>query len=173
MNDDENLTLSDCFDRYEREVVPTFAPRTQADYHRYLKTLRAWCGHMRPQDLEPRDIGQFLDVPKGKIHRNRMVSVLSSIYQKIVGKWYIRGCTVNPCRDVERNKAYKRTRYVTDAEYSAVWNYMPEKMRIAMDLALITGQRQGDLLTLRWESVSPEGVLFTPAKNRLIRSLSY
>lgn len=66
--------------------------------------------------------------------------------------------------DVERNESHRRTRYVTDDEYRIVWEAMPPRVQIAMDLALLTGQRQGDLLRLKWEHVTEEGVLFAPQK---------
>src|SRR5262249_29304901 len=35
---------------------------------------------------------------------------------------------------------------------------------LAMDLALLTGQRQGDLLALEWKNVTPEGIKFQQGK---------
>lgn len=150
------VTVGDCLDRYEREVVPTLAPRTQKDYHQHLKILRDHFGAKRPHEVEPRDIGRFLDVPTGKIQRNRIVAVLSAVFSKMVGRWYV--ADRNPCLKVERNESKKRTRYVTDAEYMAVYNMMPVRQQIAMDLALITAQRQGDLLALKWEQVHDKGI---------------
>ena len=156
------VTLSDVFDRYIRDVIPTLAPRTQTDYLRHIKILRAWCGHMRPDDLQPRDVIRFLDVPKGKIQRNRQVAVLSAVYSKAVGKW----CEAekNPCAHVERNPHQHRSRYVTDEEYLAFYQIAPPRVRLAMDLALVTGQRQGDLLRLKWDAVTPDGIKFEPSK---------
>lgn len=34
ITNEQLLTLGDCFDRYEQEVVPSLAPRTQKDYRR-------------------------------------------------------------------------------------------------------------------------------------------
>lgn len=157
-------TLADIFDKYTREVLPGLAPRTQKDYIRHLAVLRAWCGHMRPDELQPRDVGRFLDVEKGKIQRNRQVAVLSAVYSKAVGRWYV--AEKNPCAHVERNPSHRRTRYVTDEEYFALYQCAGERFQIAMDLALITGQRQGDLLGLRWEDVTEEGIRFQPAKTQ-------
>lgn len=164
-------TIADYLDRYEREVVPTLAPRTQKDYHRHLKVLRAEFGHKRPDDVEPRDVGRFLDVPKGKVHRVRMVAVLSSAYAKMVGKWYV--AEKNPCSDVERHKNPPRDRYITDEEFWAIHAFMPPRVKIAMELALYTGQRQGDLLTLKWENVLEEGVLFKQSKTGQSRLVMY
>lgn len=165
-------TMNDAFDRYERETLPTLAPRTMRDYRRHLKVLRKEFGHRRPSDIKPKDIGLFLDVDKGKIQRNRMVAVLSAVYTKMVGRWWM--ADSNPCLKVERNPSKPRDRNVTDAEFMAVYKRHGPRVQIAMDLALLTGQRQGDLLRLKWSQVTPEGVTFRQSKTgkRLMVELS-
>lgn len=158
------VTLADCLDRYQREIVPTMRAATQKDYARLIRHLKATFGHMIPQDLQPRDVGRYLAVEKGKVHRNKLVSLLSTVYNKAIGKWFIEGVTVNPCVNVERNETKKRDRYITDEEYRIVWTEMPPRVRIAMDLALLTGQRQGDILGLPWEHVSETGIYFQQGK---------
>lgn len=168
----DGCTLSDCFTRYKLEVLPTLAPRTQKDYLRALDVLEEVFGSRHPDDVKPRDVGRFLDVSKGKIHKNRQVAVLSAVYAKCVGRWYV--ADRNPCTNVERNQAKKRTRYVSDAEFALVYAAMPPRVQIAMDLALLTGQRQGDLLSLRWERVTSDGVEFQQSKTgkRLMVTMS-
>jgi len=165
-------SLAECFDRYQREVIPTLAPRTQRDYARHVALLRKTFGHMQPSELQPKHIGQFLDRPKGKIQANRQVAVLSAVYSKMVGRWYV--CDKNPCQHVERNPSKKRTRYITDEEFAAVRGIAPLRVQIMMDLALLTGQRQGDLLTLPLKNVSAEGILFRQGKTgkRLLVGMS-
>ena len=72
------------------------------------------------------------------------ISLLGHVLAKAI-RWG--AATVNPVRTLERTPRSKRTRYVTDAEYAAVHALASERMRIAMELALLTGQRRGDLLT--------------------------
>ena len=165
-------TLQDLFDRYTAEVLPTLEPRTQKDYRRHLQVLGAVFGHMRPDDVTPKDVGKFLDVSKGKIQRNRIVAVLSAVYSKAVGRWY--DADRNPCKDVERNPTKPRDRNVTDAEFNALYALASVRVQIAMDLALLTGQRQGDLLRLEWSKVTPEGIEFRQGKTgkRLLVSMS-
>jgi integrase len=154
-------TLNDVFDRYEREVLPTKESRTQKDYRRHLVVLRKKFGHMGPNDLLPEHVGRFLDVERGKIQRNRMVSLLSAIYTKAVGRWYV--AKANPCIGVERNESQPRDRLVSDAEFAAFYKLANPKIQVAMDLALLTGQRQGTLLRLKWSQITAEGVLIQQA----------
>src|SRR5262249_51537606 len=78
------------------------------------------------------------------------------------GKWYL--AEHNPCIGVERNESNRRSRYVTDAEYAALASVASPRIRLAMDLALLTGQRQGDLISLPWSNVTPEGIKFQQGK---------
>src|SRR5215475_15681331 len=66
-NPGQGKSLHEYFDRYKREVVPTLGVRTQKDYARHLAVLDKAFGHMKPDDLKPKHVGQFLDRPKGKI----------------------------------------------------------------------------------------------------------
>jgi integrase len=166
------ITLNDCFDRYLKEVLPSLGVRTQKDYARHIAILRRVFGHMHPDEVRPRDVGAFLDRLKGKIQANRQVAVLSAIYSKMVGRWYC--ADKNPCANVERNPSKKRTRYITDAEFDAVRAIAKPRIQIAMDLALLTGQRQGDLLNLPQSNVTDEGILFKQGKTgkRLLVEMS-
>lgn len=157
-------TMNEVFDRYTNECVPKLGARTQIDYMRHLKILRAHFGDRVPGTIKPKDVGRFLDVQKGKMHRNKQVSVLSAVMSKAVGKWYIDGCDSNPCRNVERHESKPRTRYVTDAEFAAVRAIAPPAVQIAMDLALLTGQRMGDVLDMQWINVEDDFIRVTQSK---------
>lgn len=51
-----------------------------------------------------------------------------------------------------------RRRYVTEAEYEAAYRGMPVMVQCAMDLAVLTGLRPGDLLALERDNVTDEGL---------------
>ena len=148
--------MNDVFDRYEVEVLPSLAPRTQKDYRKHLKKLREVFGALRPQDIKPRDVGALLIYGRGAAQSVKLVAVLSAVFSKAVGRWYI--VDHNPCAKIEKPKKGKRDRYVSDEEYQALYNIAGDRLQIAMDLALLTGQRQGDLLSLTWDQVhTPKG----------------
>lgn len=171
----EARTINDLFDRYMKEELPKLAATTQRGYLLHIGKLRAWCGHMHPDELEPKDVGRYLrpeGVSTGLITRNRAIATLSVVYGFAVGLWYT--AKRNPCIAIKRNKRRSRSRYVTDVEYRLAYEAMPLRVQIAMDLALLTGQRQGDLLSLQWSQVTPEGVHFQQGKTgkRLLVSMS-
>lgn len=148
-------TMNEVFDRYVRDCLPKLAPSTQRQTIGHLKVLRAWCGHRVPtaDPLKPRDIIRFLDVDTAKQHRNKIVATLSVVFTNAIGRWCVDGCEVNPCLKVVRHESRPRDRYVTDDEFFAVRALALPSVQIAMDLALLTGQRQGDIVQLRWANV--------------------
>lgn len=115
-------------------------------------------GDMRPQDVKPRHVADFINVKKGRIHRNRMVTILSTIFKIAMGSWCIEMDLVNPCTVVKKWPTKPRERYITDEEFQAIRSVACAQVQIAMDLALLTGQRQGDIVSLRWDQVKTIGV---------------
>lgn len=147
-------TVSEILDRFQAEYVPNLAPRTQRDYTRHVHKLRVCFGSRIANDLKAKDFRDFMNVAKGKIHRNRLMAVLSCAFSEAVGRWYV--MDRNPCRDVKRHPSRPRDRYVTNEEYATFAQQVPLRMRLAMELALLTGQRQGDILRLTWDKVDRE-----------------
>lgn len=145
-------TINEILDRFERDYVPHLAPRTRTDYGRHILVLRSAFGAREADSLTPRELGGFLNVPKGKIQRNRQMAVLSCAMGEAVGRWYM--ADRNPCRDVKRNPTRHRNRYVSDAEFEGCKALASIRVRCAMELALLTGQRQGDVIALLWSQVT-------------------
>lgn len=149
------VTVNDILDRFESEYIPyELSPRTARDYARHVRDLRRWFGERIADEIRPRDFAQFMNVRKGRIQRNKQLAVLSCAFTQAVGVWYM--CDRNPCRDVKRHRSRPRDREVTDAEFSGFMATVPYKMRLAMQLSVLTGQRQGDILSLLWSQVDRE-----------------
>lgn len=147
----DTLTVQAILDRYEAECLPDLAPRTRKDYVRHLATLRRTFGHLDANTLKPKDFGPFLNVPKGKIQRVRQLAVLSSAFTQAVSVWYM--IERNVLRDVKRPKSRPRDRLIEDHEFKGVAAIAPLRVKLMMRLALKIGQRQGDLLNLKWSEV--------------------
>ena len=63
-------TVSEIFDRYEKERLPLLGTRTRADYTRHLRVLRERFGTTVAKDLTRRAITDFIKVPTGKTHQS-------------------------------------------------------------------------------------------------------
>lgn len=134
--------------RYTREVIPTKAPRTQADNLKELDKLTAVFGDMLVDAIKPFHVRQYLDIrgQAAKARANREKALLSHVFNK-AREWGYTDAT-NPCQGVKGFKEAGRDRYVTDAEFEAVRVVAHPTLRDAMDLALLTGQRPADVLKI-------------------------
>ena len=152
------MTMNDLFDKYVAECIPQLSKRSQRDYLGILEILRANFGVMEPKEVKPRHVAEFINVKTGRIHRNRMVTILSTVFKKAMGRWCLELDLTNPCTVVEKWPTKPRTRYVTDDEFNGLRAICCPQVQIAMDLALLTGQRQGDIVGLTWKMVHTVGV---------------
>ena len=60
----------------------------------------------------------------------------------------------NPARGVTKNREAPRDRYVTDAEFRAVYKVQPKPIQTLMSICYLTGLRIGDVLALKYEDCS-------------------
>lgn len=147
-------------DRYIAEVIPTKSPKTQHENARQIKLLRDVFGKMQPDDITPPHVYQYLD-RRPPVSGNREKALLSNVFSFAI-RWGV--ATNNPCKLVKRNDETPRDRYVTDEEFKTVFDAMPIAIQIAMEFALLTGLRQGDILKLTIGNCTPEGLLVKTGK---------
>jgi integrase len=161
-------TMNHAFDRYLLESLPHLAPRTQRDYRGYIENLRRSFGEAAPEKVTANRIFDYRAVRarQSVVQANREISCLSAIFREAIG-WH--AVARNPCHELKRLHEQKRTRYVTDQEYLVLYSIASDRIQCLMDMATITGQREGDLLKLpnRDPSVyTEEGIVFRPGKSK-------
>lgn len=156
-------TLSVLFDRYAREIIPGKAPRTQKDQLAQLELLRIAFGHLKPLELMPRLVIRYRNArgQKSKTQANQELSLLSHICTTAV-EWEV--MESNPCRDVKKFKLAPRDHYVADNDFRIMRTIAGPKLRVLMDLIVQTGQREGDILGLRWDQKERAGIRFEQGK---------
>lgn len=135
--------------RYEREVIPTKARRTQLDNLKELERLRAVFNRVQIDHIKPHHVRLYMDKrgQTAKARANREKALLSHLYNR-AREWGYTDAP-NPCAGVKAFKEAGRDRYVSDAEFLAVWDKAHPTLRDAMDLALLTGQRPADVLKIK------------------------
>ena len=145
-------TISALLDEYLSQYAATAkAPRTYKDNIKEAEYLKAFFGHMRPQDVQPRHVGSYLEENRltRAVRANREKALLSHAFT-----WAMRhptwGCIVlhNPCKGVTRNAETKRIRIVDDAEYLAVYKLANRSVQRLMTLIYRTLQRPSDIIKL-------------------------
>lgn len=161
--DTSSSTLGDILDRYMREVVPAKAPKTAHENAAYSVKIRKVFGHMRPYDIIPMDVYQYVDKREAKVSARREIALLSHVLTKAVEWGYI---NKHPFKGEVRLKTEKpRTRYVTDAEIITCLSLPPVNKGDAtamiqsyIRVKLLTGMRRGDMLRLKLVDLKDDGI---------------
>ena len=136
---------------------------TQSDYKKNSRPILLVFGAMQADSVEPKHVRAYMDKRglKSRVQANREKAFFSRAY-----RWaYERGkVKSNPCKGVKQFKESARTRYVTDAEYDAVYRCAPPAIRVAMELSYLCAARKGDVLEMRWSQVLEDGVFIQQGK---------
>lgn len=164
-------SIAELITRYMSEVSPKKAPATHKDEKASAPRLVAVFGKMRPSDLRPTHVAKYLDMrgQEAPIRANREKALLSHIFTKAM-RWGI--VDTNPCRGVERNTETPRDRLVSDAELAAFRTFADTSgntgtmLAAVAWLAYLTAQRRGDLLKIRLDQITDEGVFVIQGKGK-------
>lgn len=162
-------SVAELIDRYMKEISPKKAASTHREELSGAKRLKDVFGKMDPKDLRPVHVAKYLDIrgQTAPVRANREKSLLSHIFS-IGMRWGV--VDSNPCKGVARNKETPRDRFVTDAEllsfceYAERTNQTGKMLSRVARLAYLTGQRRGDLLRLRLDLLTLEGIMITQSK---------
>jgi integrase len=141
---DSAVTFATAAKRYEKEIIPKKAPKTQVENHRELKALVGVFSAMPLDAIEPVHVRKYLDKRTAKFSANREKALLSHIFNWARQWGYTKAA--NPCAGVKGHKEDGRDRYVEDGEYLKVYEAADDILKDAMDLAYYTGQRVADVL---------------------------
>ena len=173
-------TLEVVFAKYEREVIPTKAARTQIDNADQLARLRSVFANAPIDAVTPQHIARYRDARMTKartlkdgtvqparratVAANRELALLGHIFNK-AREWGYTSKT-NPCAGVSKNKETPRDFYADDEVWQAVRAVAVQELRDAMDLAYLTGQRPADVLKITWQSITDEALLVRQGKTK-------
>lgn len=184
---DRCRTLHDVIERYRLEVLPfKRSVATRENEARSLTRLDKVFGHFLPDNITAPMCYQYMDKrvkPDGTpaaVSGRHEITLLGHVLGKAI-RW---GAGIsNVVRTLERLPKVTRDRYVTDAEFAACRALANPRMQVAMDLARSIGQRRGDLLKLKYEDCTDDGIIirqgktgagvlvqWTPTLRRLIRA---
>lgn len=160
-----NATFADVEKRYLVEAVPKLAASSARMYRSDIKHLLAAFSDAPLAQIKPMHIRQFLDDRADKpTTANRCKRVFSTMWNHARGWGYID--LPNPCDGIQGHSLPKRTVYITDAVFDAVWAHASAPLRDAMDLAYLTGQRPADALQMTENDIIGGYLVVTQEKNQ-------
>jgi integrase len=148
-------TIGALITSYEVAVLPKQAPDTIIARTKEFKKIRPVFGAMPPKELEAHHAWQYFQKRGANRTARKEISALSAVMS-----WARREGVVkqNPILQVGFPTSKARDRYVTDEEFTAVRDCASPMVRYAMNISLITGARQKDILKLDRKQVAA-GVL--------------
>jgi integrase len=155
-------TMGVVFDRYERDVIPTKAQRTQKGNLYELSFLRKAFAHVAVDAITPHHIAQYRDARGAPVRANRELALFSHAFNK-AREW---GLTAkeNPCRGVKKHSEKPREYFADDRTWDAMLAHSSPELRFALELAYLTGQRPADIFAMRWSDLREGFVWVKQAK---------
>jgi integrase len=169
----EAPTVAQLVERFNEEALPSRAPRTQREY---CAMFSGWIvpaiGKRKVADVQREDIERLHAkiTGAGKERRANSVKSLCSTLFNTAITWKI--ISDNPVRNIKGNPEPGRERYLTAEEIERLVNVLEERRSRrpdsvdAITIAMLTGARRGELLTMRWNDLDlSEGVWVKPASS--------
>ena len=150
-------------EKYMTEIAPRKAKTTYQGNLIEAKKLKEVFGKMLVLEIRPMHIAKYLDIRgiKAPIRANREISLLSHIFSYAMRWGQI---DRNPCIGVAKHPEKGRDRYISDPEFEGVKKLSSDLIATVMDFAYITALRKGDILNLRLDKITDEGILITQSK---------
>ena len=155
--EERRRTLGDLIARYREKVIPRYGPREQRQRGAKLAWWDRQLGAKRVADLSAADLGDALDrLTCGPATANRYLTVLKHVLSVAQREW--EWVADNPATRVRPRKEPRgRLRYLSDDErnrlLAACRTSDDSRLHPLVIVALGTGARQGELLSLRWSDV--------------------
>lgn len=154
-------TIGDVVDRYRREVLPLKkSEQTRTEEGRSLDRLKKAFGHMLPDNITAQHCYAYIDSRRSKdgkpvpVAARHEIVLFGHVFRKAI-RWG--SATINPAARLEHTKSEKR-RYVQPAWVEQLRALASPRMQLAIDWAIMIGQRRADLLKLRWTDVQADGI---------------
>jgi integrase len=167
----ERHTVSEILTRYEKESIGHLTPRTQAQYSEQIAKLKLRFGNRIASTLTRQDLSDFMKSKGSREQLNKARSVLARAFHHAVHDW--QWLDSNVCREVERHKwrpALRRP--LSDTDLRIARQVATQRMRLVMDLALLTGQDRRRILALRWDQITSSRIEFPEAVKGVDNSIA-
>lgn len=146
-------------------------PSTRKQYVIAARHLKQSFADFEPHELLPRHVVEFRQLMRDRPNMgNRCLSVLRSVYDYALEKQMV---DRNPVIGVTRAPEKQRPRLLSPEEFAAIYAVAPPRLQVMMDVCYLTGQRIGDVISIRRSQLRDGGIEFVQqktGKKLLIRS---
>lgn len=158
-----------------RDVGSTHSKKQQANDAYQCRTIREAFAEFRAAQVSPPVILEFLALFRDKPRTHNAYRSMMRELMRYAEQRGFRAPGTNPVDSLKTMRTPPRKRYITDSElrrikvgicYGKDGKRTPSGPMICclVEMAYLTGQRASDLLSLEWQHITKDGILFTPSK---------
>ena len=139
------------------------AQETHKDYRKNSVKILAVFGKMPPGSIKPEHVRKYMDKRgiSSRTQANREKAFMSRVFRWGFERGMVKG---NPTKGVRQFKEVARVRYITNAEYAALYSVSPDIVQVAMELAYLCCARQADILSMKKSQLVEDGILIQQSK---------
>lgn len=164
--------------KWQTEVMPRHAEKTRADETAMGRIIaESFVEFTNIAQITPPDVAEFLRPLRAKPRTHNGYRAHLRELMRYAIELGLRPAGSNPVTDVPALTLKPRRRYISDSELRRIKvaaHHSDDDKRTRsgpmlcalIDMAYLTGQRIGDLLSLEWSQVKDAGILFQPAKTK-------
>ncbi len=154
-------TVAQAIEAYLVDRGPDLAPKTREGYQSSARGIVEWAGGVYLEELERRDVRQWLHARAAPVSANRDLALLRAVYAHAIERGW---CESNPASSVRRRTERPRRRIATPAELRTLVEQATPMWRAILAVAVLTGMREGELRLLRRDALTEDGVLLARPK---------
>jgi integrase len=152
-------------------IIAGKAPATVKLYTLAARKLQATLIEFAPEQVTAADVAQMRRAWAGTPSMaNRCQAVLKLVFDYALDERLV---ALNPCVGAKRLTERPRTRRITQQEFAAVHAAASPRLRIVMTLCYLTGQRIGDVLSIRREHLTEEGIVVRQTKTKALVTIAW
>lgn len=176
INDIASITLSEWIEQYKSILQSNdLKEKTLKEYNNRLSTISEKLGGLYIKNITTKDIAEILQEYTNngkKVMSNLLRSTLSLLFKEAVAKGHIISNPVDATKNVKVKVSRER---LTLEEFLAVRNEangVNSWLPVAMDFALLTGQRVGDVAKMKWSDLVNNSLRVKQEKTNAMLSIS-
>lgn len=157
-----NTPIAELVDAAMQTIKPRVSKSTWGNYQTAARRLKYVFRDFKPHEIKPADVWRFRDGCASTPNMtNRCLTLMTEVMNYAVRRELV---PMNPCLGVDKLEEKQRGRLLSVAEYMAIYAKAGPRLQCIMDLLYLTGQRVNDVLKLRRDAITDDGVYFKQQK---------
>ncbi|MEO9648783.1 MAG: site-specific integrase [Roseobacter sp.] len=162
------FAVAGLIDHYYRSAkFESLKPRTQKDYIKYLTRLETNAGSVAVKSIERKHVIAWRDQlakSDGSHYANYFVRVLRVLLEYAIDIGEVKSNTAKGVNSLKYAKAKPQPWPKDKIEAARNARTHSDKTRLLFELLYCTGQRIGDVLTMKWEDIRGAGIQVSQSK---------